>query len=166
MSGFGTAPVWPPKEKEGWELDFAKSYEWRDSAKNLSIANSCSMSSSQQAPRKKQSYFAALATFARPPCCSSHASRQVCTMDGGRHWRPPSLRTEKNDTFLLRLQVVFDWKIFVRRQRWVFFGRWSRFNRSQCRSSYATKCLTNVGDVEEVQMERPKRTTRKLALQR
>ena len=166
MSGFGTAPVWPPKEMEGWELDFAKSYEWRDSAKNLSIANSCSMSSSQQAPRKKQSYFAALATFARPPCCSSHASRQVCTMDGGRHWRPPSLRTEKNDTFLLRLQVVFAWKIFVRRQRWVFFGRWSRFNRSQCRSSYATKCLTNVGDVEEVQVERPKRTTRKLALQR
>lgn len=47
-----------------------------------------------------------------------------------------------------------------------FFGRWSRFNRSQCRSSYATKCLTNVGDVEEVQVERPKRTTRKLALQR
>ena len=166
MSGFGNAPVWPSKEKEGWEFGFAKSYEWRDSAKNLSIANSCSMSSSQQAPRKKQSYFAALATFARPPCCSSHASRQVCTMDGGRHWRPPSLRTEKNDTFLLRLQVVFDWKIFVRRQRWVFFGRWSRFNRSQCRSSYATKCLTNVGDVEEVQVERPKRTTRKLALQR
>ena len=166
MSGFGTAPVWPPKEKEGWELDFAKSYEWRDSAKNLSIANSCSMSSSQQAPRKKQSYFAALATFARPPCCSSHASRQVCTMDGGRHWRPPSLRTEKNDTFFAPTSSCLCLKNLCPETTLGFFGRWSRFNRSQCRSSYATKCLTNVGDVEEVQVERPKRTTRKLALQR
>ena len=48
MSGFGNAPVWPSKEKEGWEFGFAKSYEWRDSARNLWIANSCSMSSTSK----------------------------------------------------------------------------------------------------------------------